>query len=179
MYFDSPTPSRSFIFTTLGLMAGLAAINASVFLRFSWPTWWALVITAIFSLVYIYCILVLHAGFHTRYTISDDAIDLRAGIFMHRRIPLDTVVRIDKTVALNCVVGWGSEREGYCNRFTEGVRIRLEQKSIYCSPHDTPAFLRAVHEARPALAVAKPMPRPMPRRRYHPQPSNGIDRYAH
>ncbi len=147
MYVDSPQPSNSFVFTTLGLLACMLVINLGVIVSFHFPAAVGVIVTAMFSVVYVYALLVLHAGYHTRYTVAEQAVDLRAGMLVHRRIPLQRMRRVDKTLSLDRVIGWGFGEEGYCNRYTDGVRILIDEKAIYCSPGDVDAFLRAVQEA--------------------------------
>jgi hypothetical protein len=89
-------------------------------------------------------LLLLHAGYATEYRVDGDAVNLRCGLVMNRRIPLKDIQSVEAVHAIPRVLGWNPGALGYCNRFRDGLKLTTATHAIYLSPSDSDAFQKAL-----------------------------------
>ncbi len=95
-----------------------------------------------------------HAAYTTEYRIEGDAVRLRCGWIMNRRVPFSEIQSVMPVKRIKRVLGWNPGALGYCNRFTNGLLLITKKHAISVSPSDVEAFRAAL----PAFDESKEIP---------------------
>jgi len=140
MLIDKPNPSLAYILIYTGLVLFLIALP--LFLKHFRRLRGALsvvVFTISFAGAAVFLVFLL-SGFDTVYSLDGDTLHLRSGFLAKGQVKLDDIKEI-RTVPVNWqALGWALNRTGFCNRFTNSLRLTTTQGTIYLSPKDPGAF---------------------------------------
>ena len=139
---DHPKPSWAYV----GFIVVLAVptILPSALLFFPYGTLMAIAACIMTFPGLVLLLLLLHAGYATEYRVEGDAVLLRCGLVMKRRIPLKEIQSVEAVGAIPRVLGWNPGALGYCNRFRNGLKLTTATHAIYVSPLDSDAFRKAL-----------------------------------
>lgn len=87
-------------------------------------------------------VLMLHAALRTSYRVEGSLLHMRSGVF-RSTVDLRSVRGIERCGFNQRTLGWsmGGSR-GFCNRFTNGVRMRSGGDYVFISPSDPEQFVR-------------------------------------
>ncbi|HLA41197.1 MAG TPA: PH domain-containing protein [Candidatus Glassbacteria bacterium] len=145
---DRPTPGGGYVAIIVILVGGALAVSV-------WQAWktylvnprtgYALAVPAL--IIGTLFFLVLHAAFFTKYRIDSDTLDIKSGLF-RGKLPLTRIREISRSQFNWRVLGWGFRQRGFCNRFTDGVKLITEKESIYASPTNPQLFMSQLRTLR-------------------------------
>ncbi len=144
MLVDKPGPALGFILIYVGLIVFLIALP--LFLRrFRKLHGWlaGLVFTICFAGAAVF-LLFLYSGFDTVYSLDNDVLLLRSGILAHGRVELAQIKEIERVPVNWQGLGWALNRTGYCNRFSNCLRLKTDLGTLFLSPKNPDAFAEAI-----------------------------------
>ena len=155
MLVDKPGPSLSYILIYAGLILFLIAVP--LFLKHFKKLRGVLgVVVSVIGFGGAAVFLVfLHSGFDTVYTVDDTTLHLRNGILTRGRVELSTITDIAKVPVNWQALGWALNRSGFCNRFTNGLRLTTTQGTIFISPRDPDAFAAEIHSRQRRTSILR------------------------
>jgi len=145
---DKPTPGFGYVVFILCLLGGIfawlsyRAYNAYLVDR---QLGYTLALPALLTGAGL--ILILHAAFFTTYRIDSEKLALKSGLF-RGSLPLVRIKEISRKRFNWRVLGWGIGRRGFCNRFTDGVKLITDKESIYVSPTNPQLFMSQLRTLR-------------------------------
>ena len=92
----------------------------------------------------------LDAAYRTRYTFSGDKLDIRCGIFKSS-VRLSLVRGVEKSRTNTHTIGFGFGKRAFCNRFRNGVVLKLAREKVFLSPSNPDIFMEHVRSMLPDL----------------------------
>lgn len=155
MFQDKPQPSRPYVIFNVVLIVltmlplFLMAIHGLLFASVG-----LLLVLPILLLM----LELFHAAYATEYRIEGGRISLRCGWIMNRRIPLADIQGVEHVDAIPRVLGWNPGALGYCNRFSNGLKLITPKRVVFISPSDPEAFQRALQVESAPAAAGTPVP---------------------
>lgn len=140
MLINKPFPSIPFILIYAGLVLFLVAVP--LFLRHfrKLRGWLAVVVFIIGFAGALFFLNSLFSGFDTVYTLDSGTLSLRSGFWARDTVDLSAIKEIAKVQVNWQGLAWALNRTGFCNRFTNGIRLETDHGSIILSPKDPAAF---------------------------------------
>jgi hypothetical protein len=140
MFVDKPNPSLAFILIYAGL--ALFLIVLPLFLRHFHQLRGALAVV-VFTVTFAgaaVLLVFLITGFDTVYSLDNNTLRFRSGFLAKGQAALDDIKEI-QTVPMNWeALGWALNRKGFCNRFSNCLRLTTDQTAFFLSPKDPQAF---------------------------------------
>lgn len=140
MLIDKPNPSLAYILIYAGLALFLVALP--VFLKHFRKLRGALSVV-VFSISFAGAavfLVFLFSGFDTVYSLDGNTLHLRSGFLTKGQVKLDDIKDIQPVSVNWQALGWALNRTGFCNRFSNSLRLITTQGTIYLSPKDPGAF---------------------------------------
>jgi hypothetical protein len=155
MLIDKPSPSLSYVLIYAGLILFLVAVP--LFLKRSRKVRGILgvVVSVIgFGGAAIFLVF-LHSGFDTVYTLDDSTLRLRNGILTRGEIELSTITEVARVPVNWQALGWALNRTGFCNRFTNALRLTTTRSTFFISPRDPDAFTAEIHSRQRRASILR------------------------
>jgi len=156
MYHDKPKPGRGYVTLCAALtllMLGVAAWISVMVARDEHLGAVALpavlvVVWAVFLGTCAVLLLAIRAAYRTEYAVTEDTVEMQAGLFFHARIPRRNIIAVRPVRFIPRVLGSGIWAKGCCNRMTNGLLIETTEGKVYVSPAD-------IERLRAELGLAK------------------------
>ncbi len=148
---DQPRPSRGYVIFFLCCICAIPLFLGSLLaIGYAAEGIAAPMIVAsiTFALLSIICTFIfagaLHTGYHIRYELNKDALNLYVGKRKTSSIKLNQIINVEKSAFNSRLIGWGIGNAGLCNRFHNGLCLTVRGITtyhLYISPGDTDTFL--------------------------------------
>ncbi len=151
-YEDKPRPGRGYLLCIYGILAGsLLVVLLELDLNDPLTITGAVLVIVILIPV---CWFVLNSTNHTSYRISDNTLELRCGI-RYKNIRLGQILEISHARSRKELVNPFFRRQGFCNRFTNLVRLDIKGDTVFLSPSDPEQFIKILRELKDDSASKK------------------------
>ena len=96
--------------------------------------------------------LLLRAGYRIKYMLDEYTLHLYAGQRVAFSIPLHQISQVRKTTYNRRLIGWGIGNAGLCNRFSNGVCLKVTKGQssydLYITPTNPDEFLTRLNGLR-------------------------------
>lgn len=146
MFIDKPIPGTGYVFFMALLMAACIFMPFILrhFFRFRLPLHIALIVSlwgaaSIFGII-------IHALYNTHYTLTERTLHLECGTLIEEEIPLADIRNVQTVAYIPQSLGWTLKWKGFCNRFYNGVRFNVSNRTIFISPTDPEEFMKLLME---------------------------------
>lgn len=155
MYINKPMPGTGYIVLNIVLIVLFVAIPLFLW-HFHKPRLLFFVSILVLCLAAVFIFgLFLHAGYHTEYRLSDRTLEMRCGHVFDGKVELNDIRRIRRSGFNWQTLGWAVHLKGYCNRFTNGVRIVTRRHIYFLSPRNPKEFINEVKSRMAKLTETK------------------------
>ena len=155
MFIDKPSPGLSYILLYIGLIVFIVAVPI-FFRRFrkmrgktAGVVFILCLAAALFFLVFLY------SGFTTRYTMDSETLTLKSGLLAGAEIRLGDIKEITKLPTNWHALALALNRTGYCNRFSNGLRLTTDKTSYYLSPSDPVRFEEEIRSRQKRSSILR------------------------
>jgi len=137
---DKPSPSSFFVAMMLSLIFLVTLLPLYTMGFFTDPAVMQPIAIPFFLAPLIIFVLIIHAGYHTEYQLNENTLELRCGwlvkgSYLYKDIEVITPVRFNSRT-----LGASYRQKGFCNRFTNGLRLHIGKDQIFISPSDNERF---------------------------------------
>lgn len=155
MLIDKPSPSLAFILIYAGLTLFLVALP--LFLKHFRKLRGGLSVV-VFAITFagaaVFLVFLL-SGFDMVYSLDNSTLHFRGGFLARGQVKLEDIKEI-QTVPTNWqALGWALHRTGFCNRFSNCLRLTTTQATIYLSPKDPEAFANEVRTRQRRTSILR------------------------
>ncbi len=141
-YTDKPAPGLGFLALFAGFPA-LVPISVAVAFSCSWLSFYVVLLFQVGVVLF-----VVHAAFSTKYVIHGGTLLAKSGILPRAEIPLESILSAEKIPWNRNPFGRGRRHgvlvRGYCNRLTNGLRLKTDEGDVCLSPRSVDDFIEAL-----------------------------------
>lgn len=138
MYTDQPSPGIFLLALLYGLLVMLPVIFLTIYPTM--PFMLTLFIGLLYLVPVIIIVVLLHAVYHVSYILDDQSLTMKCGMIMKKRLVIQEIESVKKVKFMHRTLGYSYKSSGYCNRMTNGLRLRTRNREYYISPSDMVRF---------------------------------------
>ena len=144
MLIDKPAPESDYILIYLGLIVFLVALPLFLKLFRKLRGWLAVIVFIVcFGGAAVFAVFLV-SGFTTQYTLENNTLRLRSGLWHSTEINLGAISDVENVPTDWHSLGWALNKTGYSNRFHNCLRLKTDKGDIYISPRDPVQFAEEI-----------------------------------